>query len=219
MHIIDGVLEPAVWVPLAAVAPAGVLVAERSNRRADDDRRIPLMGVLGAFIFAAQMVNIPIGFGTSGHLTGGALLAMLVGPSAAILVMTCILIIQCLILQDGGFTALGANVVNLAIIGPLVGWALYRLLSRLAGKQRWASFAIPFLAGWASVVAPAAAAALELGVSPEFPLLEGFLFLVTFHVLIGILEGAITAGVVRYLAAVKPEVVPKSLRPAAGGAR
>ena len=120
MHILDGMLEPYVWGPLAGAGVVGVAIAERSVRWTEHEHRIPLMGVLGAFVFAAQMFQFPVPGSTSGHLIGGALLAILVGPPAAILVMTCILIVQCLLLQDGGLFALGANVVNLGILAPLV---------------------------------------------------------------------------------------------------
>lgn len=218
MHLIDSVLQPVVWIPLAGVAAAGVVAAERSSGWAEDERKIPLMGVLGAFIFAAQMINLPVGVGVSGHLVGSALLAILVGPSAAILVMTCILIIQCLILQDGGATALGANVVNLGIIASLVGWSVNGAVGRLGRSSKVRLIVAPFLAGWASVLIPALAAAVEIGLSGTMKLREVVILMGAYHVLIGGLEGFITVGILRYLAAVRPDVLPAGLRPGLEGA-
>src|SRR4029077_16067991 len=112
MHIPDGFLSMPVWGTLDVVsAPAVAWVARRAQRDRKD-HRIPLLGVMGAFVFAAQMINFPVGPGTSGHLVGGALLAIVLGPAAAALVMTAILVLQALVFQDGGVLALGANVFN-----------------------------------------------------------------------------------------------------------
>lgn len=217
MHIPDAVLQPVVWIPLAGVAAAGVVAAERSSGWAKDERKIPLMGVLGAFIFAAQMINIPVGLGVSGHLVGSALLAILVGPSAAILVMACILIIQCLILQDGGVTALGANIVNLGIIASVVGWSVNGAAGWLSRSSTVRLLLAPILASWASVLISALAAAVEIGLSGTFPLREGMILVGGYHLLIGALEGFITVGILRYLAAVRPDVLPARLRPGLEG--
>src|SRR6201985_2871820 len=117
MHIPDGFLSPAVWAPLdVAALPAVGWVARRAQKDTDE-RSIPLMGVMGAFVFAAQMINFPIPLGTSAHLVGGALMTIVLGPAAASVVMTAILIIQAFVFQDGGIMALGANVINMAFAG------------------------------------------------------------------------------------------------------
>src|SRR5580692_10727702 len=126
MHIPDGFLSPPVWATLDVVSvPAVAYVARRAQRDSErndlGDRQIPLLGVMGAFVFAAQMINFPVGLGTSGHLVGGALLAIVLGPWAAALVLTSILVIQALVFQDGGIMALGPNVMNMAIVGVLAG--------------------------------------------------------------------------------------------------
>ncbi|MCZ6688452.1 MAG: energy-coupling factor ABC transporter permease [Planctomycetota bacterium] len=213
MHIPDAVLQPIVWVPLAGVAVGGVVVAERLCGWKENESKIPLMGVLGAFLFAAQILKIPVGVGMSGHLIGSALLAILVGPSASILVMACILIIQCLILGDGGVTALGANIVNLAIIASLVGWSVHGLANRVGSGTGWRRTVAPFVAGWMSVVVPSLAAALEIGLSGTIPLKEGLILVGAYHMLIGVLEGIITVSVLRYLAHNRPDILPASLRP------
>src|SRR5437879_1763136 len=122
MHIPDGFLSPPVWGTLDVLAiPAVGLVAKRAEGL-QDDRRLPLLGVMGAFVFAAQMINFPVGLGTSGHLVGGTLLAIVLGPAPASIVMTAILAIQALVFQDGGIIALGANISNMAVAGVLAGY-------------------------------------------------------------------------------------------------
>ena len=122
MHIPDGFLDTRVWLTLdAAAIPAVGYCARRVGREADE-AKVPLFGVMGAFVFAAQMINFPVGVGTSGHLLGGALLAYTLGPSAAVIVMTAILSLQAFIFQDGGVLALGANVFNMAIVGVAAAW-------------------------------------------------------------------------------------------------
>src|SRR5271167_1127840 len=126
MHIPDNFLSPPVWATLDAVAIPSVGLMVRQAGRQLEDTRIPLLGVMGAFVFAAQMINFPVGIGTSGHLVGGALLACMLGPAPAALVMTAIIAIQAFVFQDGGVLALGANVFNMAVAGVLAGyWPFY----------------------------------------------------------------------------------------------
>jgi cobalt/nickel transport system permease protein len=126
MHIPDNFLSPPVWATLDAVSIPAVGLMVRQASRELEDARIPLFGVMGAFVFAAQMINFPVGIGTSGHLVGGALLAYTLGPAPAVLVMTVIIAIQAFVFQDGGVLALGANVFNMAVAGVLAGyWPFY----------------------------------------------------------------------------------------------
>ncbi len=143
MHIPDGFLTPPVWVTLDAAAVPAISYLARRARTEIEDSRIPLLGVMGAFVFAAQMINFPVGLGTSGHLVGGALLACLLGPAPAAMVMTAILAIQALVFQDGGILALGANVLNMAVFGVFVGYLPYRYFA--ARHRRAAIFAGAFL--------------------------------------------------------------------------
>src|SRR5213596_3740469 len=122
MHIPDNFLSTPVWATLDVVSAAGFGVIARHAGRRMDDSRIPLLGVMGAFVFAAQMINFPVGVGTSGHLIGSALLAYTLGPAPAVIVMTAILAVQALIFQDGGVLALGANVFNMAFAGLIAAW-------------------------------------------------------------------------------------------------
>src|ERR1700691_5662517 len=165
MHIPDGFLSPPVWATLDVVSvPAVAYVARRAQRESErnelGDRQIPLLGVMGAFVFAAQMINFPVGLGTSGHLVGGALLAIALGPATAATVMTAVLILQAFILQDGGVMALGANILNMAIAGVLAGYLPYRLWGR--GRTRQAAI---FLSGFVSVALSGALALTELLIS------------------------------------------------------
>ena len=135
MHIPDGFLSTPVWGTLDVVsAPAVAWVARRAHRDTQD-HRIPLLGVMGAFVFAAQMVNFPVGPGTSGHLVGGALLTIVLGPAAASLVLTAILVLQALIFQDGGVLALGANIFNMALVGVASAYLAHRLWGNIAAFE------------------------------------------------------------------------------------
>ena len=202
MHIPDGFLSPPVWATLDAAAIPAVAWAARqaqTDLERPDDRRIPLLGVMGAFVFAAQMINFPVGLGTSGHLVGGALLAVALGPATAATVMTAVLILQAFILQDGGVMALGANILNMAIGGALAGYLPYRLWGR--GRTREAAI---FLGGFVSVALSASLAMTELlisGVPMSRHLLaiSGLLFLIS-----GLIEGAITVAAVRAIERMNP---------------
>ncbi|MBZ5724587.1 MAG: energy-coupling factor ABC transporter permease [Acidobacteriia bacterium] len=208
MHIPDGFLATPVWAALdVAAAPAAGYLARRAQR-GFDEARVPLLGVMGAFVFAAQMINFPVGVGTSGHLVGGALLACALGPAAAGVTMCAILAIQALVFQDGGVLALGANIVNMAILGVFAGYLPFQLW----GGGRWRRFAI-FAAGTLSVLVSALAALAELLISgvkmPSAVLgMSLALFLVS-----ALLEGAITLAVIEALEAIQPGFIGK---PAAG---
>ena len=131
MHIPDGFIDGKTAAASAVISAVGVGLALRRVRRELPPRKIPLLGLSAAFLFAAQMVNFPVAGGTSGHLVGGALVAALLGPSAAVVVVTTVLIVQCFLFQDGGVTALGANIFNMAIINSVAGYVIYRALCRI----------------------------------------------------------------------------------------
>jgi len=192
VHIPDGFLAPPVWATLDAIALPAVAVAARRAQRGLEDARIPLLGVMGAFVFAAQMINFPVGPGTSGHLVGGTLLACTLGAAPASIVMTAILITQALIFQDGGVLSLGANVFNMAIAGVFAGYVPFKLW----GGTRARGAAI-FTGAVMSVVVSAFLALSELLLSgvriPRTVLLISvLLFLIS-----GLIEGAITITVVQ----------------------
>ena len=199
MHIPDGILSVPVWATLNVAAIPGVGLAVRRAKQNLSDGQVPLLGVMGAFVFAGQRMNFPVGFGTSGHLLGGALLAMTLGPASASIVLTAILILQALLFQDGGLLALGANTFNMALIGVWAGWLPYRFLS--GGRFRKAGV---FLGGMLSVLASAGAAIVELrmsGAPMSLPVVGGaaVVFLVT-----AAMEGMITMTVVQSVERLNP---------------
>lgn len=204
MHIPDGFLSPPVWGAFDVLSAPAVGILARRSRHATDERKIPLLGVMGAFVFAAQMINFPIGPGTSGHLVGGALLAILLGPSAAALTMTAILAIQALVFQDGGILALGANVFNMAIAGVLAGYLPYRLWG-----AKWRSAAI-FAGGLLSVLTSACLALSELLVS-GVPMPHKVLFAsIGLFFVSALVEAAITLAAVRAIERLNPAWVRNS---------
>lgn len=204
MHIPDNFLSTPVWASLDAVSvPAVGLMVRRASRELEDTR-IPLLGVMGAFVFAAQMINFPVGVGTSGHLVGGALLACTLGAAPAALVMTAIIAIQAFVFQDGGVLALGANVFNMAIAGVLAGFLPFQLW----GAGRYWKPAI-FAGAFLSVVVSASLALGELlisGVRMPRPviLISLALFMVS-----ALIEGAITVSVVQAIEKLNPGMVQK----------
>ena len=210
MHIPDGFLSPPVWATLDVVALPAVGWAARRAQRDPDSSRIPLLGVMGAFVFAAQMINFPVGIGTSGHLVGGALLAVILGPSAAAIVLTAVIALQALIFQDGGILALGANVVNMAIAGVAAAYLPYRWLG-----HQWRTPAI-FAAGVLSVMSSACLALSELLVSgvriPQRMLWASLAFFAAN----ALIEGAITVAAVRAIERLNPGWVRT---PAGSGSR
>ena len=204
MHIPDNFLSTPVWAALDAVSiPAVGLMARRAGRESTD-ARIPLLGVMGAFVFAAQMINFPVGVGTSGHLVGGALLACTLGAAPAALVMTAIIAIQAFVFQDGGVLALGANVFNMAIAGVLAGYLPFQLWG--SGKHRKAAI---FVGAFLSVLVSAWLALGELlisGVAMPRPVLLVSLGLFAIS---AVIEGAITVSVVQAIEKLNPGLVQK----------
>jgi cobalt/nickel transport system permease protein len=219
MHIPDGFLSTPVWVAAGAVSAAAVALAASRVGRDLEEKQVPLMGVVGAFIFAAQMVNFPIASGTSGHLGGGVLAALLLGPWAGTLIMTAILVVQALLFQDGGITALGANVLNMGVLGCLLGFVVFRLLRRLlAGTQ--GALISSFITAWLMVVLGASLASVEIALSGTIPLRLVLPAMAGVHALIGIAEGLITTAALAFVLRVRRDLVyPLCLpRPASGGA-
>jgi cobalt/nickel transport system permease protein len=205
MHIPDGFLTVPVWVSLNAVAiPAVAAISWRAQRNFQDNR-VPLMGVMGAFIFAAQMINFPVGNGTSGHLVGGALLTFTVGPAAASIVLTAILAIQAFVFQDGGVLALGANIFNMALAGVAAAWLPWVILR--------GSRAGVFLGAALSLLTSAVLALTELlvsGVPMPRPVLAVSAGL---FALSAVMEGAITVVVLQAMQRIQPGFRPSPVPP------
>ena len=207
MHLPDGFLDAKTAMATGVLATAGLGLALVGVRRTVPPRRVPLIGLAAAFVFAAQMLNFPVVGGTSGHLIGAVLAAVLLGPSAAVLVMSAVLILQCLMFADGGVTALGANLFNMALVAPTVGYAVYRLLRSVVGDGlRGRLFATAF-AAWCSTVAAAVSCAGQLALSGTVPLRVGLPAMGGVHLLIGLGEALITTLVVAAVAGARPELL------------
>lgn len=205
MHIPDGFLSPPVFISGWLLALPSLGYALKKTKGILKDKMIPLMGVMAAFIFAAQMLNFPVLGGTSGHLLGGVLAAVTLGPYAGSIVLTLVLIVQCLIFQDGGLTALGTNILNMAVVGTIVGYYLYALLKESIFKKN--ILGAIFVASWFSVVLASTFCALELalsGTSPFHIVLPAMLFV---HMFIGIGEAIITTLVLNFILKVRPDLV------------
>ncbi len=217
MHIPDGFLTNRVALSLDVVSGAGIVWAARRVKLEASAGLVPMMGVLGAFVFAAQMLNFPVLGGTSGHLVGGALLAILLGPTAALLTMATVIIAQALFLQDGGLIALGANIFNIGATTVFIGYAVFSLLGGMGSRGSRLTVA-GFTAGWVSMMFSAAGCALQLGLSGAIPLRVAILTMGGYHAIIGIAEGGLTAGVLAFLARVRPDLIENRrgvrLRPA-----
>jgi cobalt/nickel transport system permease protein len=168
------------------------------------------MGVLAAFVFAAQMLNFAVAGGTSGHLIGGALVAILLGPWAGILTMTTVISVQALLFQDGGLLVMGANILDMGIVATVVGYGAYFGVTRLAPGKRWGLFAGGFAGAWLSVVASAAACALQLAFSGTFSLRLTLPAMLGVHMLIGIGEGLITTAALAFVASTRRDLMEPS---------
>jgi cobalt/nickel transport system permease protein len=199
MHIPDGFLSIPVSVFFWVVS---ALVIGYSLKRVKADlgeRQVPMMGVLAAAIFAGQMLNFAVAGGTSGHLIGAALATILLGPWAAMVILTCVISVQALIFQDGGLLVLGTNIFNMAIIGVTVSYMVYHTIRRLTAGRSWGLYVSGFAAAWVSVVVAALATALELAISGTSPANIALPAMGSVHALIGIGEGLITVGALAFL--------------------
>jgi cobalt/nickel transport system permease protein len=208
MHLPDGFLETRVWLSGWGIAVIALGLAIKKVNRALQEKIVPLMGVMAAFIFAAQMVNFPVLGGTSGHLLGAVLAAVLLGPYAAMLVISIVLVVQCLVFQDGGLTALGANILNMAVVGAMGGYGVYRILRNII-KGRRGILAATAVAAWFSVMAAAIFCAGELAISQTSPLKIVLPAMALVHFFIGIGEAVITTLVISFILKVRPDLIYK----------
>jgi cobalt/nickel transport system permease protein len=208
MHIPDGFLSGEIAAAAGVVAAGSVAYGVRKADEVLDDRRVPLLGVTAAFVFAAQMLNFPVAGGTSGHFLGGALAALLLGPRLACLVLAVVLAAQALLFADGGVTALGANVLNVGVIGGLlVGW-LMNAARRLLPRTRSSLLAVAAGGAWLSVMAGALACSLELAASGTVPLGTVLPAMLGVHALIGIGEAVVTVAAVSAVLSSRPDLIP-----------
>ncbi|MGI9001179.1 MAG: energy-coupling factor ABC transporter permease [Pseudonocardia sp.] len=209
MHMSDGLVTAPTAAVFGLIAVIGLAVAVSRARVDLDDRTAPMAGLVTAFVFAVQMINFPILPGASGHLLGGALVAILVGPWVGSLCIAIVLAVQALLFADGGLTALGTNIVNMALVGVFVGYAVALALRGLARRSRAGLVCTAFLAALINTVVAALAFVLEyaIGGAGGASLGTVLALMVGLHVLIGIGEGIITAATVGAVASVRPDLV------------
>ncbi len=212
-HIPDGFLSPPVIAGTTALSAGAVALAARRSRQALGEREAPLLGALTAFVFAAQMLNFPLGAGTSAHLLGGVLVGVLVGPWAGLLVMFSVILVQALLFQDGGIAALGANTFNMAVLGAGAGWLIYRFLRTAFGEGRARLLSAAALAAWFSAVLVGTAAALELALSGTVPLVPALMAVGGSHLLVGVGEAVITGAVLGLVLRSRPELLERGTSP------
>lgn len=206
MHIPDGFLDARTAIVTTALAAGALGFALRHTRLNLPVKKIPLLGLASAFVFAAQMINFPILGGTSGHAIGATMAAILLGPSAAMIVISSVLIVQCFLFADGGVTALGANILNMGLVSGVGGWLAYWLMTRVNQNLKW-RIAAAGIAAWIGTVAASAACAMELAISHTSELALVFPLMTGLHMLIGIGEALITALVLMTVARTRPELI------------
>jgi cobalt/nickel transport system permease protein len=213
LHVPDGYLNLPITVITWVVAIALIAVSLNRVQAQYQERTVPLMGVCAAFIFAAQMINFPIPGGTSGHLLGGTLAGALLGPWAGSLVMTVVFIVQTFLFQDGGLTALGANIFNMGLIGTFGGYYLYRSIRNAIGRDTLRGVLVgAAIAAWASVMVAAIVCAVQLGLSGTVPLPVALSAMTFWHVMIGIGEAVITVIALSYIWRTRPDMFYKASR-------
>lgn len=209
MHVPDGFFDAPTSVATGVVAAGAITLALRGARRELDDRTAPMAGLVASFVFAVQMLNFPVGFGTSGHLLGGALAAVLVGPWTAVLCVSVVLLVQALLFADGGITALGTNITLLAVVGVVAGWLVFRLLQRLLPRT---VSSVPAAAAVGALLSVPVTSLVFVGLyllggTVDVPTGALTLSMLGWHSLIGIGEALITGFTVASIIAVRPDLV------------
>jgi cobalt/nickel transport system permease protein len=213
LHVPDGYLNLPITLITWVLAIALIAVSLNRVQAQYQERTVPLMGVCAAFIFAAQMINFPIPGGTSGHLLGGTLAGALLGPWAGSLVMTVVFIVQTFLFQDGGLTALGANIFNMGLIGTFGGYYLYRSIRTAIGRDTLRGVLVgAAIAAWTSVMVAAIVCAVQLGLSGTVPLSVALSAMTFWHVMIGIGEAVITVIALSYIWRTRPDMFYRAPR-------
>ncbi|HUG13429.1 MAG TPA: energy-coupling factor ABC transporter permease [Thermomicrobiales bacterium] len=207
LHVPDGFLSAPVAAVMYGAAALFIGVAVRQTNRNLKESTAPLMGVLAAFIFAAQMMNFPVAGGTSGHMLGGALAAILLGPWAAIVVMASVVGVQALVFQDGGLAAMGANIFNMGILTAFVGYAAYKTIAALGRGNRTFLLAGVAVAAWLSVMASALLTSAQLALSDTSPWSVVLPAMLGVHALIGVGEAVISVGAVALILSARPDLL------------
>ena len=214
LHIPDGFLSFIVSAVCWGISALILSVAISRTNKSLGEKQVPLMGVMAAFIFAAQMINFPVAGGTSGHLLGGALAAMVLGPWAAMVVMTAVIAVQSLLFQDGGLLVMGANILNMGLMTSVIGYGLYRAV---LGRSPRVRLAVAGSAAWLSVMAAALATALQLWLSGTSNLQTVTLSMLGVHALIGSGEALITVAALTFILQTRPDLIGDGSVAARGG--
>jgi len=208
MHIPDAFIPIGQALIYWVIALIFVALALRWARRSMGEEKVPLVAVLAAGIFAIQALNVPILGGTSGHLVGAALAAIVLGsPYAGVFVLTLVLLVQGVIFGDGGITVMGANIINMGVIGGFIGYYGYTAVRRLISN----AYAAAFIAGWASLFISAILCVVELAIAGTFPLTVGLTMMGAYHAIIGLVEGGITAIALYLIASARPDILEHPL--------
>ncbi|MCL6643966.1 MAG: energy-coupling factor ABC transporter permease [Dehalococcoidia bacterium] len=207
LHAADGFFSVPVSLVFWAITIAALAISLKRAGDRLDERAIPLMGVMAAFIFAGQMFNFQIPGGTSGHLLGGVLAGILLGPYAGTVVMACVIAVQAIVFQDGGLVVLGANIFNMGIIGTMGGYWVYRAIAGALGGETKGRLPAAAVAAWLSVVAAAVVASFQLAFSDTTSLGAALVAMVGWHVLIGIGEAIITVGALGFIQAARADLL------------
>jgi cobalt/nickel transport system permease protein len=207
MHIPDGFLSAPVAITTGVVAVAAIAVAVKATNNKIGEKQVPMMGVVAAFIFAAQMLNFPVAGGTSGHFVGAALAAILLGPWSAVLILSSVLLVQSLIFQDGGLLALGANIANMGVIAGFCSYYIYKGIDALFKHGKMGTLVGAGIGSWFSVVIAALACAAELSISGTSPWVIAIPAMGGVHMLIGVGEGLITVAVLSLIMATRADLL------------
>lgn len=205
LHIPDGFLSIVTSIVFWILTLIFVGIAVNRSKESLKDRQIPLMGVMAAFIFAAQMINFPVAGGTSGHLLGGALAAVILGPWSAILVMTSVVALQGLLFQDGGLLVMGANIFNMGILTAMIGYGLYAAVAK--GQRKGVQSGVIGAAAWISVIAAALVTSIQVWISGTSPARVVFPAMLSVHALIGVGEALITVAAYSFIRQVRPDII------------
>jgi len=214
LHIPDGFLNLVISLLFWAITAVTVGIAISKTNKSLGEKQVPLMGVMAAFIFAAQMLNFPVAGGTSGHFLGGALAAIVLGPWAAILVMTAVIAVQGLLFQDGGLVVMGANIFNMGVLTAVISFGLYR---SVIGKSKGLRLAVAGIGAWLSTIAAALVTSLQLWLSGTSQLQIVLLPMLGVHVLIGIGEAIITVAALAFLERTRPDLLNEKATSEKGG--
>ena len=213
MHIPDAFIPIPQGIVYWIIALVFVALALRWAKNEMSEEKIPIVAVLAAGIFALQSFNLPVSMGTSGHLVGGALAAIVLGsPFAAVFILALVLIVQGVLFGDGGITTMGANIINMGVIGGFVGFYSFKGLMGMTRSMPVSAF----LAAWLACLIPALAAAIEMFVAGTFPLEAGLVAMGIYHAIIGIVEGIVTVGVIYLIVNVRPDLVDVGVKRPAG---